>query len=189
MCPSPAWAELRAGGTFWQVSGGVIGKSFLWLHLLGLKRPSFYSLLLFLPDASKLLQTLIKCCFLKRKGCFGNSVPEVSSGSLRFGLGEDSVHAMEWGWTNMVGISLGSSASWGRGQEQEVPCIPSSERGALPTCNALCREKVWSCSFPGPESLPLDSPQHLEGVTSRGFVKSCGIIVRCLHMPITVRDP
>lgn len=28
MCPSPVWAELRAGGTFWQVLRGVIGKEF-----------------------------------------------------------------------------------------------------------------------------------------------------------------
>lgn len=28
MCPSPVWAKLRAGGTFWQVFSGVIGKEF-----------------------------------------------------------------------------------------------------------------------------------------------------------------
>lgn len=28
LCPSSVWAELRAGSTFWQVSGGVIGEEF-----------------------------------------------------------------------------------------------------------------------------------------------------------------
>lgn len=28
---SPVWAELWAGSTFWQVSGGVIGEKLLWL--------------------------------------------------------------------------------------------------------------------------------------------------------------
>lgn len=28
LCPSPAWVELQAGSTFWQVLSGVIGKEF-----------------------------------------------------------------------------------------------------------------------------------------------------------------
>lgn len=28
LCPSPAWVELQAGGTFWQVLSGVTGKEF-----------------------------------------------------------------------------------------------------------------------------------------------------------------
>lgn len=69
---SPAWAELWAGSTFWQVFGGVIGEKLpMAVCSLGLKRPSFYSLLLFLPDANKQLQTLVKCCFWKERGMFG----------------------------------------------------------------------------------------------------------------------
>lgn len=78
---SPAWAELWAGGTFWQVSGGVIGEKLpLAVCSLGPKRPSFYSLLLFLPDANKQLQTLVKCCFWKERGVWENSVPMVVLG-------------------------------------------------------------------------------------------------------------
>lgn len=78
---SPVWAELWAGGTFWQVSGGVIGEKLpLAVCSLGLKRPSFYSLLLFLPDANKQLQTLVKCCFWKERGVWENSVPMVVLG-------------------------------------------------------------------------------------------------------------
>lgn len=47
-------------------------KSFLWLHFMGLRKYSFYSPLLFLPDANKLFKLELKCCFSKEREMFGD---------------------------------------------------------------------------------------------------------------------
>lgn len=72
-------------------------KSFLWLCLLGLRKYSFYSPLLFLPDANKLFNICSKCCFSKEREMFGEFCFCVSLRSLRFGWGE--------GWVPCVNVA------------------------------------------------------------------------------------
>lgn len=62
-------------------------KSFLWLRLLGVRKYSFYSPLLFLPDANKLFKICLQCCFSKEREMFWEFCSCVSLRSLRFGLG------------------------------------------------------------------------------------------------------